>query len=309
MIATPPVLPLSLVELAGIDGLELRSSVLADGFLAGLHRSEKPGSSPDFREFRPFTAGDATRGIDWRASARCDRLLVRLRENETNLKARIFLDSSRSMAFKSDSALFSKWDYARLLTAAIGTVLQKQQDSPGLDIVGARLDAQFPSSSRRTALNRMIAGLERAAIGDVSALPRYLTEFAMRGELRHGIAVVISDFYASPEKLGEAAALLAAADNDVIFLQVLDRAETEIEYTRQTLLSELEGNKRLNVNPDLDRAGFQRIVGDHLHALDNQLTRCGGQWALCRTDEPPMRSLELVFSVRQARLSGHGGRR
>ena len=108
---------LDIAGLAGLDRIEIRAGMLVEGFLAGIHRSPRKGNCPEFREFRDYRAGDSIRDIDWRASGRSDRLQLRIRDDETDLKCRIVLDVSRSLDYKGKKAAMSKWEYSRTLAA------------------------------------------------------------------------------------------------------------------------------------------------------------------------------------------------
>ena len=68
-----------------------------DGLLAGLHRSPKKGFSVEFAEHRSYLPGDDLRFMDWKVLARADKWLIKQYEEETNLRATIVLDVSRSM--------------------------------------------------------------------------------------------------------------------------------------------------------------------------------------------------------------------
>lgn len=298
----PPVEALRLEDLAGVESLELRGRLLAEGFLAGIHRSGRSGSCPEFREFRAYVPGDEPRRIDWRASARSDSVLLRLREEESNLRAKIILDSSRSMAFRGEKALFSKWDYARTLAAALAWILHRQQDLCGLDVVGAELEASFPYSSRRSALTRMIASLERAASGKESAVGAHLLNFAAKQELSHGILIVLSDFYMKTRELEEALLCFRGTGNQVLLFQILDPGELALEYTRSTQLLELEGEEnRFTVHPDLDAEAYEARMEKHLQSLADAASGSGTDWSLCRTDMLPMQALEKILSASKRR--------
>ena len=83
--------------LTALGGLEVRARWLVDGFLTGLHRSPRKGFSVEFAEHRPYQPGDDLRYIDWKIAARTDRWVVKQFEEETNLRAVLLLDVSRSM--------------------------------------------------------------------------------------------------------------------------------------------------------------------------------------------------------------------
>ncbi len=87
------------VEVSRLGGLELSTEGVVEGFLTGLHRSPKRGFSVEFAEYRMYQPGDELRYIDWKVLGRNDRLYVKQFEEETNLRAMIVLDASRSMAW------------------------------------------------------------------------------------------------------------------------------------------------------------------------------------------------------------------
>lgn len=65
---------------------------------AGIHLGARLGSSLEFLEHREYQPGDDLRHVDWSASARGDRPLVKLHRDEVSPRLDIVLDGSRSMA-------------------------------------------------------------------------------------------------------------------------------------------------------------------------------------------------------------------
>src|SRR5512141_1983909 len=107
-------------EVSRLGGLELVSEGVVEGFLAGLHRSPRRGFSVEFAEHRMYQPGDELRYVDWKLLGRKDRLYVKQYEEETNLRAMLVTDVSRSMAWSGDPALvLSKLDYVQRLAAAL----------------------------------------------------------------------------------------------------------------------------------------------------------------------------------------------
>src|SRR5437016_14674427 len=95
-------------SLAALGRIEIVARWIVDGFMTGLHRSPRKGFSVEFAEYRPYQPGDDLRYIDWKIAARSDRWVVRQYEEETNLRASIVLDVSKSKAW-SGAALRSFW--------------------------------------------------------------------------------------------------------------------------------------------------------------------------------------------------------
>src|SRR5512135_3905839 len=86
-------------EVARLGGIEIIAQGVVEGFLSGLHRSPRRGFSVEFAEHRAYQPGDEPRYVDWKLLARTDRLYVKQYEEETNLRAMVVLDTSRSMAW------------------------------------------------------------------------------------------------------------------------------------------------------------------------------------------------------------------
>src|SRR5437870_5164522 len=87
-------------DVARLGGIEIVAAGVVEGFLTGIHRSPFRGFSVEFTEHRAYQPGDELRYLDWRILARADRLFVKQFEEETNLRAMILVDASRSMAWR-----------------------------------------------------------------------------------------------------------------------------------------------------------------------------------------------------------------
>src|SRR3954467_9686917 len=111
--------------LAGLGHIEVAARWIVDGFLSGLHRSPRKGFSVEFADYRPYQPGDDLRFVDWKIAARSDRWVVKQYEEETNLRATIVLDVSKSMAWSGAqlkplgstvaAARLTKLQYAEIL--------------------------------------------------------------------------------------------------------------------------------------------------------------------------------------------------
>src|SRR3954464_13906759 len=84
-----------------IKSMQLRARVVVEGFMSGLHRSPYHGFSVEFTEYRQYSPGDDLRYLDWKLFARSDRYYLKGFEDETNLRAWLLVDLSRSMGFGS----------------------------------------------------------------------------------------------------------------------------------------------------------------------------------------------------------------
>ena len=56
----------------GLPALMVQAEHLAATIMLGFHGRRRAGMGDEFWQYRPATAGDSLRGIDWRRSARAD---------------------------------------------------------------------------------------------------------------------------------------------------------------------------------------------------------------------------------------------
>src|SRR5262249_17604850 len=85
--------------LARVGNMELVARQVVEGFLTGRHRSPYHGFSVEYLDHRAYSPGDEIRSLDWKILARTDKYYVKLFQDETNLRAYILLDCSKSMTF------------------------------------------------------------------------------------------------------------------------------------------------------------------------------------------------------------------
>ena len=120
------------MEVARLGGIEVLTQGIVEGFLTGLHRSPRRGFSVEFAEHRAYQPGDELRYVDWKVLARNDRLYVKQFEEETNLRAMLVLDASRSMDWSGAPATrLTKRGYAERLLAALALVYSASVTPPG----------------------------------------------------------------------------------------------------------------------------------------------------------------------------------
>src|SRR3982751_4644155 len=152
-------------SLAALGRIEIIARWVVDGFMSGLHRSPRKGFSVEFAEYQPYQPGDDPRYIDWKIAARSDRWVVRQYEEETNLRASIVLDVSKSMAWSgtqlrafpgstaadpSATERLTKLAYAEQLTAALTLLLLRQRDAVGLVRFDSEIRSAIPPRARRS---------------------------------------------------------------------------------------------------------------------------------------------------------------
>jgi uncharacterized protein (DUF58 family) len=266
-----------------IRNLELRARSVVEGFWHGIHRSPYHGFSVEFTEYRPYTQGDDPRYLDWRLVARTDRYFIKKFEDETNLRAHLLVDNSRSMGYGSRQ--YTKSDYARTLAATLGYFLAQQGDAVGLLTFDEQVREYLPARHRPGHLRHLMLALEQPASGATTDLAAPLRRIAELVQKR-GLIVLISDLLAPAETLEAPLALLAAARHEVIVFQVLDPAELAFDFDRASRFLDVETGRDLYLDPTLTRAEYRRRLDEHLAAVRAICLRLGVACVLLSTAQP-----------------------
>jgi len=270
--------------LAGISGLDLIAKTVVDGFVAGLHRSPDFGFSQEFAEYRAYSPGDDLRHVDWNLFARTERCYLKRYRGETNSQLTILLDASNSMKYSSHTV--SKMDYARYTAASLFYLaIHNQRDPAGLIVFDDEVRNYIRPSTRQGQLHRLLAGLEQAeprARTDFMKPLAHFQEFLRR----RGMAVVISDFYESPETIVKTIEPLRFHGSEVVLFHVLDPKEIRPELRGPSILVDMETEQRLEVIPEYVRGEYRRRMDGHLEQMRERTRAAGLDYHLLVTDRP-----------------------
>jgi uncharacterized protein (DUF58 family) len=120
-----PIMPEKLFDDEFVSTLEYLA-VLAKRVFAKQRqlreRMRKLGSGQEFADHRAYSPGDDFRYLDWNLYGRLGKLLLRVFEEEEDLRVTFLLDSSASMKIET------KFDAARRLVAALAYVALSRFD-------------------------------------------------------------------------------------------------------------------------------------------------------------------------------------
>lgn len=247
----PPSTRIDLLDpavVARLGGIEIVAEGVVEGFLAGIHRSPFRGFSVEFTEHRAYQPGDELRYLDWRILARSDRLFVKQFEEETNLRAMILLDVSRSMAWRGTPTRLTKRAYADRLVAALGLILLRQRDATGLITFDEAVREVVPARVRAGQWARLVRGIERTPDGRGTAAEaalRHLTSLLAR----RGLVVLVSDLLFERELALTALRFLRHRGHHVIVLHVMDPAEAELAGPPEVRFRDPESTTSVVVRP------------------------------------------------------------
>jgi uncharacterized protein (DUF58 family) len=218
-----------------------------------------------------YQPGDELRYIDWKVLGRNDRLYVKQFEEETNLRAMIVLDVSKSMAWTgSPDTLLTKLEYAKRLAAAIALVLLRQRDATGLITFDDEVRSVTPAKARMTHWRHLLRELNRLEAGHGTAAGPALARVVSLLR-RRGLVVFISDLLMDRDVALKALKFLRHRGHQVMVLHVMDPGEVTLEGLQEVRFEDPETREAVTLRPR-DWAGvYQQTVS---RAVQEWLVAC-----------------------------------
>lgn len=246
-------------EVSRLGGLEMVSEGIVEGFLTGLHRSPRRGFSVEFAEHRMYQPGDELRYIDWKILARNDRLYVKQFEEETNLRAMLVCDASRSMAWTGDPARLAKLDYARRLLAALSLILLRQRDATGLITFDDDVRSITPPRARLGHWYQLLGVLGGLTAGHGTAASPALRRVVDQLK-RRGLVVFVSDLLLDRALALKALRFLRHRGHQVMVIHLMDPAEAQLDGASEVRLEDSESDLAVVLRPRDWAADYARAV-------------------------------------------------
>jgi len=242
--------------------MEMRARFVVEGFITGLHKSPYHGFSVEFAQHRQYMPGDEIRRIDWKVLARTDRYYIKQFEEETNLKAYLILDTSRSMEFKAEGPV-TKLQYASWLAAALAYLLMRQQDAVGLMTYDEELRKYLPPHSTNVYLQSILKELEQLQPANATGTGRALNLAAERLN-RRGLVMIFSDLFDNPDEVISALKHFRYNQHEVLLFHILDPRERNFNFGRDAIFRDMESNEEILTQPYQIQRAYQEAMRDFI---------------------------------------------
>ena len=217
--------------LARLRRLTLLSNRAVAQGLAGEHRSQRRGQSPEFADFKSYSHGDDFRRIDWNIYSRLGELFVRLSEVTTELNVHFLLDASASMQWSGDATRPTKFTYARRITGAVGYVSLWHFDRLTITPFTSQLGPRFGPAHGRSNITPMLTYLSNLEAGGTTSVAESIERY-VRARRRPGILILCSDLLSGePDDLRVVLRLVRSRGWQTTIVQIVDPAERDPSST------------------------------------------------------------------------------
>ena len=240
-----------------LNSMSLRARLVVEGYIIGNHRSPYHGFSVEFAEHRSYGPGDEIKHIDWKLFGKTDRLYVKRYVEETNLRAHIILDTSKSMLYNSVEV--SKLSYANSLAASLSYLMINQQDAVGIAKFSEKIDTFIPPKARPSHLNLILSQLDDKDSGNDTQIGIGLHELADRIKKR-GMVILISDLLDKPENIMKGLKHFRHQNQEVIVFHIQDRKESEFDFDTRTKFFDMETGEEIVTEPWHIRSNYNELI-------------------------------------------------
>jgi uncharacterized protein (DUF58 family) len=275
---------------ASLPPLLVAAERIAATVAQGVHGRRRVGQGETFWQFRQYEPGDAAARIDWRESAKSQRLYVRETEWEAAQSVWLWRDASPSMDYSS-SAYVPNGDWptkrarAELILVALASLLMRGGERLCL------LGGEMTPMSGRAALTRLVDLVERRGTRG-EGLP------AMENLPRHAQLVLIGDFLGPLDATNKVITGFAASGLAGHLLQIVDPAEEDLPFDGRVRFEGVEERDELLISRvETIRDAYVGRFREHRAALRAMTQAVGWSFGTHRTDRPPSLALLALHAA------------
>ena len=282
-----------------IENLHLRARLMVEGFIVGLHKSPYHGFSVEFSEHRAYGHGDEIKRIDWKLFGKTNRYYIKQFEEETNLRAYLLLDQSKSMEFSSGS--ITKLQYGKTISAVLSYLMLRQQDAVGMAAFDTKIRNFIPARSKSRHLSVLLSAFDQLQSGEETSIAPILHQIAEKINKR-GLIVLVSDLFDEPEKVLSGLKHFRHRGHEVVVFHVLDRREYDLDFKQRTRFIDMESGKKLTTDPWHIREYYTREIKEFCNFFRRHCRKNRMDYIRVFTDEP----LDKVLSnylMKRSRMS------
>jgi len=276
--------------LASLSHLRVVAKRVARNGRYAEQRSRDLGHGTDFRDFRPYAAGDDFRSIDWNIYQRLGRVFLRLYEELEDLPLYLMPDISRSLFLESPPRAIA----GLRTTLALASISLNHHDSTGLFPFSN--DCQIlarPESGRGKVMifADRLAQLEPGNETDIRASVKRFNSFG----LREGLLVIVSDFFdpAGTEAVLEA---LKQVRHKLLLVQLHRRSDAEPDLRGDVRLIDCESREAedVSVTPALIKR-YRQVYEQFQNTLTEFARKRGAGLLRIDTEDDIVPQLAQVF--------------
>lgn len=284
-----------------VSKIQIILEKLAEARLASKYRVIFKGEGLEFEDYRVYTENDDSSRIDWKASMRANKTLIKEYIEERDLDINILLDTSSSMVFGSTEKL--KNEFAAEVVAALSYIIIKTGDCPGLYMFNDEIVANLPPANNKHQyyffLRKLVDTKNYGGKCNLSNALQHVINFAKK----KGVLIVISDFFGlDPD--WEHYLKTASAKFDTIAIMIRDpRDEVLPKDVGKVIVSDPFSGSEIIFDPDNIADEYEEYAKQQKALIKHKIMSSRAQLMEVRTDKDFIKEFLLFFQGRERELT------
>ncbi|HNX00471.1 MAG TPA: DUF58 domain-containing protein [Candidatus Cloacimonadota bacterium] len=283
---------------AKLDRFHMRTRMIVEGFMVGLHKSPYHGFSVEFADHRQYMPGDAIRNVDWKVYAKTNRWYVKRYEEETNVRTFIILDHSKSMQYGSGD--ITKLDYTKQLASALAYLVVQQQDAAGLITYTDKVTNYLPPKAYRSYVSILLQKLMVLEPQEQTHTLAVLHGLAEQIRKR-SLIIMISDMIDDPDAILSGLNHFRYSHHEVILFHIQDPQEVNFNFKGETEFIDKETGQKVTVMPWQIRNNYRQAYDAFSKYLKVKCHQSNIEYNEITTSTPIEDSL-LQYLIKRSRL-------
>ena len=253
---------------------------------AGTHNQKRAGSGEKFWQFREYDISDRPQDVDWRQSAKSDRIYVRQKEWQTTQSVYIWAQNNALMDFTSQKMLPTKGIAAKILALAFAILMSRAGE------LIAPITRRVPAGRSELALEK----LGHALIEDTTP---HLPDARQATLKNRSTLILLGDFLAPLDDIQTMIDNFSAPVSQAILVQILDPAELNLPYDGRVLFESPAGSTVSQIIENVSdiREAYQARITDHNQNLQKICKKAGWHYLLHDTSFDIRRTLHEAHYI------------
>lgn len=271
---------------------------LALGGVIGKYNSFFKGRGVEFDSYRDYTTSDSSRFIDWKASIRTNKVLLKQFTEEKNLTVFLLLDVSDNMIFGSTEKL--KNEFAAEVSAQIGYNTLANDDSFGYALFDDKIiHSRLPKKGNKQFFLMQKALTDPDSYGgkcDMTKALKFTTSFLAP----RSVVIIVSDFLYLDEE-SKSLLKIMSQQFEMVCLIVRDPIEYKLPKGLQIAIGSPNSNKTTLVDTNKIGKSYTENAKQDIEDLGHFFTKMRIDFVELPTDKPYLDTLRKFFIMRQKR--------
>ena len=236
-------------------------------FEYGLKKIRRIGHTMEFEQIKDYVIGDDMRNINWKATAKSNKLMVNQYQDERSQPIYSVIDKGRAMKMPFDG--LSLLDYAINATLVISNVALKKQDKAGMFSFSRKVHNTVVAERRPSQMNQILETLYNLDTDFVESDFSRLYIDIKRSLNQRSLLLLYTNFETLDALYRQLPYLIAIAKNHLLVVIFFENTELQkltkkgasntYEIFEKTIAEKFIYEKKLIVN-ELQKHGIQSIL-------------------------------------------------